>query len=88
MEAGLNEAKQIAEEFDIKDINFVKPGIGETTRVLLRRIPWKILVKDFGDIQNIGHILRLAQEKNVEVIEYPLSAYRACGLITDLSGDL
>lgn len=24
-------------------INFVKPGVGETTRVLLRRVPWKIL---------------------------------------------
>lgn len=81
MKCGIDEVTEIAKKFSISDINFVKPGIGETTRVLLRRIPWKILVKDLNDTEYIGHILRLAEEKNVEVIEYPLECYRACGII-------
>ncbi len=82
---GIDEVKKIAEEFNISNINLVKPGIGETTRVLLRRIPWKILVSDLNDTKYISHILRLAEEKNIEVIEYPLKCYRACGIIKNLA---
>lgn len=35
---GLAETREIAEKFGVPDIKLVKPGIGETTRVLLRRI--------------------------------------------------
>ncbi len=83
--AGLREAEDIQEHFGIRSINFVKPGIGETTRVLLRRIPWKILVYSLNDEENLGHIYQLAREKGVEVVEYPLRFYRSCGLIRDLS---
>ena len=49
--------KQIAKTFDIDDINLIKPGIGEATRVLLRRVPWKILIDERykGDPQ-LGHL--------------------------------
>jgi len=40
---GLQDIKIIQQNFGIEDINLIKPGIGETTRVLLRRVPWKIL---------------------------------------------
>lgn len=83
--AGLTEAENIREHFGIRSINFVKPGIGETTRVLLRRIPWKILVYSLNDEENLGHIYQLAREKGVEVVEYPLRFYKSCGLIRDLS---
>lgn len=83
--SGAEEVEKIATDFDINDINYIKPGIGETTRVLLRRIPWKILVRDKKDINYINHILRLCEEKNVEVIEYPLINYRACGIIKKIS---
>lgn len=78
---GIAEAKKIAEDFDINDINLVKPSIGEATRVLLRRVPWKILVHSLNDEKNLGHIYRLAKEKNVMLQEYPLKNYKACGLI-------
>lgn len=84
-ETGLSEVKRIAGEFGIKDINLVKPGIGETTRVLLRRLPWKILVHSLDDIDNLGHIYQLAKEKNVDVVEYPLHNYLSCGLIRNIS---
>ena len=67
------------------DINFVKPSIGETTRVLLRRMPWKILVRSKRDEEHLGHIYQLAKEKGIEVIEYPLTNYRACGLIQSIA---
>ncbi len=82
---GLAETKEIAERFSIADINLVKPSIGETTRVLLRRIPWKILVHSLQDEEHLGHIYRLAAEKGVAVEEYPLRNYKACGLIRKLA---
>lgn len=77
----MDEVQRICRAFDIDDINFVKPSIGEATRVLLRRLPWKILVKNLDDYEHLGHLYQLAEEKDVEVIEYPLINYRACGLI-------
>ncbi len=82
---GRNEVGEIAAGFGISDINLIKPGIGETTRVLLRRVPWKILVYSLKDTENLGHIFQLANEKGVEVVEYPLKHYRACGLIKCLA---
>ncbi len=82
---GIDEVKMIQQNFGISDINFIKPGIGETTRVLLRRIPWKILVNDMDDKKYLAHIFRLAQEKNIEVIVYPMKCYRACGIIKDMA---
>lgn len=85
IETGVDEVQKIAEEFGITDINYIKPGIGETTRVLLRRIPWKILISEDAEEKYVGHILRLCQEKKVEVLRYPLKNYRACGIIRNMS---
>lgn len=79
---GVDEVREIAGKFGIGDINLVKPGIGETTRVLLRRVPWKVLVDEkHAKDASLAHILRLAEEKNVPVECYPLRHYRACGII-------
>jgi len=80
---GYEDIQNIIRYLDIKDINYVKPGIGETTRVLLRRIPYKILVKDLNDTE-LDHIFVLAREKNIPIEEYPLKAYRCCGIIKDM----
>ena len=69
----------------IRDINLIKPSIGEATRVLLRRVPWKVLVHSLRDEAHLGHIYQLAREKGAELVEYPLENYRACGLIRDLA---
>lgn len=83
---GIEEVRQLAEVFHIDDMNLIKPGIGETTRVLLRRVPWKVLIQEAcrGDA-SLEHILRLAREKNVPVEYYPLIHYKACGLIKKLA---
>lgn len=79
---GLQEVEEIVSHFGISDINFVKPGIGETTRVLLRRVPHQILIREAEkDSPMLRHLLRLAEEKQVPVEFYPLENYRACGII-------
>ncbi len=82
---GLDEVKEIAEKFSISDINLIKPSIGEATRVLLRRVPYKMLVHSLEDYEHLGHIYQLAKEKGVQVEIYPLKCYKACGLIKNLA---
>lgn len=84
--SGLEEASEILRAFGLPDINFVKPSIGEATRVLLRRMPWKILVHSMDDPEHLGHIYQLAQEKGIALEVYPLRNYRACGLIRHVAG--
>lgn len=81
---GYAETQEIAEHFGVGDIRLVKPGIGEATRVLLRRVPELILLRDISSPMT-RHLVELAQEKGVEVREYPLRNYHACGLIKAVS---
>lgn len=83
---GIDEVKKIAEEYHIGNLNLIKPGIGETTRVLLRRMPWRVLINDrYKDDVSLNHIIRLAEEKKVEIEYYPLFHYKACGIIKKLA---
>ena len=79
------EVAEICRTFGIEDRNLVKPGIGEATRVLLRRMPWKLLVHSLEDRARLGHLYRLAEEKGVPLEVYPLQHYLACGLIQKLA---
>ncbi|MGG1639346.1 cysteine protease StiP family protein [Paenibacillus sp. NRS-1760] len=83
---GMQDIARIQTDFAITDINFIKPGVGETTRVLLRRVPWKILV-DRLDNPNLKHILLLAKDRGVPVEEYPNMTYSCCGIIKALKGE-
>ncbi|MBB3109748.1 hypothetical protein FHS18_001811 [Paenibacillus phyllosphaerae] len=76
----------IQAEYGLSTINLVKPGVGETTRVLLRRIPWRILV-DRIDNPNVRHIVQLTQERGVPVEAYPELSYSCCGIIQPLKGE-
>ncbi len=83
---GMDEVLEISRVFGIEDINLIKPGIGEATRVLLRRVPWKVLLRqDCKEDAALAHLLRLAEEKQVPVELYPLHRYKACGLIRKLA---
>lgn len=72
--------EKLAEEFGIGSVNLVKPGVGETTRVLLRRVPWKILVAP-GAGADLRHIEALAAARGVPTEEYPGLDYSCVGLI-------
>lgn len=83
---GMDDVQKIKSEFDISDINFIKPGIGEATRVLLRRLPWKILIDPrHKEDAALAHLLRLAEEKHVPTAFYPMRHYKACGIIKKLA---
>lgn len=82
---GIDEVKLIASKFGINDINKIKPGVGETIRVLLRRVPEVVLIKPNANEKFIEPIIRLAKEKNVPIKEYPLIGYNTCGIIKDIS---
>jgi hypothetical protein len=61
-------------------VNLVKPGVGEATRVLLRRVPWKILAKR-GAGADLDHIRLLAEQRGVPVEEVDELPYSCVGLI-------
>ncbi len=81
---GAMSVQRIAAAFSIENINFVKPGRGETTRVLLRRMPWKILIHPEAKSESLRHILQLATERDVQVQEWADMDYACCGIIKKL----
>jgi Phosphoribosyl transferase (PRTase)/Phosphoribosyl transferase/TRSP domain C terminus to PRTase_2/PELOTA RNA binding domain len=72
--------ERISEEYGIHDVNLVKPGVGETTRVLLRRVPWKILARA-GAGADLDHVRLLAEQRGVPVEEVDGLPYTCVGLI-------
>lgn len=81
---GLKCIEEIQQYFQITNINHIKPGVGETTRVLLRRVPWKILVNHSVQ-QDLAHIYLLAEELGVDIEYYDNMTYACCGLIKELT---
>ncbi|SDY40845.1 PELOTA RNA binding domain-containing protein [Micromonospora pattaloongensis] len=77
---GWSAAEAISAEYGINNVNLVKPGVGETTRVLLRRVPWKILVRAdaTGDL---APVTMLAEQRGVPVELVDDLPYRCVGLI-------
>ncbi len=83
---GIDEVNRLAKIYNIEDINLIKPGIGETTRVLLRRVPWKVLIDQrYKNDAQLEHIIMLAAEKNVDIEYCTLSNYKCCGIIKKMA---
>lgn len=78
--AGWAAVERISEEYGIGDVNLVKPGVGETTRVLLRRVPWRILAQR-GVGADLDHVRLLAAQRGVPVEEVDGLPYSCVGLI-------
>nr|WP_244299095.1 cysteine protease StiP domain-containing protein [Streptomyces viridochromogenes] len=72
--------ERISDEYGIHDMNLVKPGVGETTRVLLRRVPWKVLARA-GAGSDLDHVRLLAEQRGVPVEEVDALPYTCVGLI-------
>ena len=67
-------------QYGITDVNLVKPGIGEATRVLLRRTAGLLLVRDAA-APEVAHLILLAEEKGVPVQTDTALPYFAVSLI-------
>ncbi|HEY3437888.1 MAG TPA: cysteine protease StiP family protein [Actinotalea sp.] len=78
--AGWAAVARIGQRYGIEDLNLIKPGVGETTRVLLRRVPWKVLVNPAADV-DLSHVLLLARDRGVAVETDPDILYSCVGLI-------
>jgi len=81
---GWAEVERVSEHYGIGDVNLVKPGVGETTRVLLRRVPWRVLVRPEQELSHpddLAHLRLLADQRGVVVEEVPGLSYSAIGLI-------
>ncbi|RNL70983.1 phosphoribosyltransferase [Streptomyces sp. I6] len=78
--AGWAAVERISEDYGIHDVNLVKPGVGETTRVLLRRVPWRILARR-GTGADLDHVRLLAEQRGVPVEEADDLPYSCVGLI-------
>lgn len=77
---GWTAVERISEEYGIHDVNLVKPGVGETTRVMLRRVPWKVLARA-GAGADLDHVRLLAEQRGVPVEEVADLPYTCVGLI-------
>ncbi|WP_223243814.1 cysteine protease StiP family protein, partial [Streptomyces sp. CBMA156] len=78
--AGWAAVERISAEYGIDNVNLVKPGVGETTRVLLRRVPWRILARR-GAGADLDHVRLLAAQRGVGVEEVDGLPYTCVGLI-------
>lgn len=72
--------QQLCYRYGVSDERLVKPGIGEATRVLLRRVPRLVVVRDAVDPQT-RHLVHLARERGVPVDVVDDLPYRAVGLV-------
>ncbi len=70
--------------YGIADVNLIKPGIGEATRVLLRRAPRLLVLRD-PQSPATAHLRLLAEEKGVAVEVDPQLPYQAVSLIRSAS---
>ena len=73
----------IMQKYAIHQVNFVKPGIGEATRVMLRRVPQLLLLRN-PHAAAVQHLCRLATEKNVPIATDAHLPYQAVALIKDI----
>lgn len=73
---------KIKELYGVKNINNIKLSIGEATRVLLRRKPKLLLIKDYDD-KNLQQLIILAKERNVKIEKLKFSDYKAAAIIEE-----
>ncbi|MBV9313854.1 MAG: hypothetical protein JO100_08950 [Pseudonocardia sp.] len=64
--AGWAEARRLASVYGARDVDLIKPGIGETSRALLRRSPRLILLKRTGP--ELPHIVELARMSGTDIV--------------------
>lgn len=68
----------------VTDRNLIKPGLGEATRVLLRRTPDRLIVRDAASA-DVAHLLVLAREKDVPVQVDSELPYQAVSIIRSIA---
>jgi hypothetical protein len=78
--AGWQAVEEIVERYGVGSVNLVKPGVGETTRVLLRRVPWLVLARR-GAGTDLDHVRLLAEQRGAPVEEVDDLPYACVGVV-------
>jgi Phosphoribosyl transferase (PRTase)/PELOTA RNA binding domain len=78
--AGWATVRRLAAEHGIDNLHLVKPGVGETTRVLLRRVPEKVLMRRDA-AAGLEHVLLLARQRGAAVELVDDMAYSCVGIV-------
>ncbi|MGF1767514.1 cysteine protease StiP family protein [Enterovibrio makurazakiensis] len=69
--------------YGISDVNHIKPGVAEATRVMLRRVPELLIIRSMKS-EKVQHLITLAKEKNVNISVETSLLFEACALIKQL----
>jgi hypothetical protein len=77
---------KVRERYGPLDWHRLKPGIGEATRSLLRRVPSGILLRDPA-AEDVAHIVWLANRRSVKIEAWPDLPYQAAAIIQTLGSD-
>ena len=77
--------KQLAEHYQITNINRIKPSIAEATRAILRRVPDLVLLRDANDADTalLRHLTEITHTP-VQIVGDQIAPYRAITLIQKL----
>ena len=77
--------QKLAQEYDIQNINRIKPSIAEATRAILRRVPDLVLLRDADDVDTrlLRHLTQVT-DTPVQVVGDQIAPYRAITLIQKL----
>jgi hypothetical protein len=73
----------VTDRYGIKQHNYIKPGIGEATRVLLRREARVLLLQDL-DCEATRHLRWLAESRSIPIDIFTDLPYRAVALIKEM----
>ncbi len=73
----------LAEQYGITHANYIKPGIGEATRVLLRREAKLLLLRDLNS-EATKHLRWLAESKSIPITVFSDLPYQAVALIKEI----
>jgi hypothetical protein len=74
----------LAEHYAVSHSNYIKPGIGEATRVLLRREAKQLLLRE-ANADATRHLCWLAESKAIPITVLPELPYQAVALIKELA---
>ena len=77
---------QYMKKYNVLNINLIKPGVSEATRVLLRRVPRVLIIRDKNEI-HVQHLLELAKQKAIPVHIDKNLLYNAIAIIKSMSDD-
>jgi ribosomal protein L7Ae-like RNA K-turn-binding protein len=77
---------KLQETHNENDINMIKPGIAEATRVMLRRVPKALYLKDLSR-PDVQHLVQLANDKDIPIINIKDMPLNAVAVISNLKNN-